>query len=370
MGVLELFEWIKYRYRYDQNRTVPSILFVIRIFDLFLIIFISNLPLDHPGLFSFLPLLAFYGYFLKSKYFSFMPVGISIGFILFSEYWISQGSPLPFQIRFAFITFKILCVFLFYLLAIFWKKDRDKSDENYLIMQELHSTEIRLREYAQKVAEMSVSEERSRIARDIHDSIGHALTAIQIQLSKAEAYFHKEPDESLNAVHAAHNTAKDAIADVRDSLTNLNQEKVDFQLFEKINGIIEQAKGASHIVLHDIRGDEEGINFAVRMGIFRCIQEGVTNVLKHACADTIEITLDLQAEQIQLILKDNGVGFDSEELFRKETDQTAISYGLLGLKRRLELIRALLEIDSLPGKGTVLKAVFPRDPVKLIGGIL
>ena len=114
------------------------------------------------------------------------------------------GEPGPDQL--GFLVFRTVGIVFFYLLAWFWDTERRRSQENRRLLTELHASQRQLRQYASDLGKTVALEEGTRLARDIHDNIGHALTAIGIQLTKALAYFDVEAEQSRQAVIAAHTT--------------------------------------------------------------------------------------------------------------------------------------------------------------------
>jgi len=360
--VLELLEYYRWKYRYSDKK-IPTVLFLVRFFLLAGVMVLTGITPDHPGLNGCLTLLIFYSYYVFP-----FPVSLSLCiltplFIMFSEIDSGVVSGVQGQFSLFFATYKSLIIVMFYLFAYFWKKDRDISDENIKLVGELNQSEAQLREYAQRISKTVALEERTRLARDIHDSVGHALTAIQIQLSKAEAYYHLNHDESREAIREARESAREAMQDIRSSLGMLNEKELHFSLKENISSLAGRLKAAGYEVNLEYRGEDEGYNYAVIMAVFRLVQEGVTNILKHSGAAHVNLSLNFGPDEVLVVLEDDGRGFIPGDLRREEETH----YGLNGLFLRMELVRGKLEIQSEPGQGCHIKARLPRDPVSLIG---
>ena len=373
---IEVFEYVRSSYRYE-NPGLPRLLFLIRI--LLLILPIVLLPLISrtagpvsdrytryalPGqTFMLLSLIPFYAHFA-------FPRGVGVGILA-----VSIALPVGFEIivrdfsrwdanMLGFLTYRTLAILVFYVLAVLLDAERNRSDENRKLMKRLQTSESQLRQYAERVAHTVALEERTRLARDIHDSLGHALTAIKIQLSKAEAYHDVDAGESMSAVKAAKDTAEDAMKDIRESLGRLNGDGAAVSLKTTLPRLVERLEDAGLAVDYSYRGSEEGYNYSVLMGLYRFVQEGLTNILKHAEANRVSLTVELGASEAVIEILDDGAGFrtdDGDDEFGENR------YGLKGLRRRLELVRGILEIDSQPGRGTRLRAKAPKDPVALIG---
>lgn len=373
---LELFEYGHQSYRY-RNAFVPRLLFAIRL--LLLALPFAMLPVVSRFIgsvnsqylrfaipahsFMLLSLIPFYANFAFSRAVSFgilaisivLPVGFEI-FIKNTDHWDTNAL--------GFLTYRTLTIFFFYILAGLLSAEKKRSEENRRLMERLQDSESKLREYADRVAHTVALEERTRLARDIHDSLGHALTAIKIQLSKAEAYHNVDAEESMTAVKAAKNTAEDAMKDIRESLGRLNGEDAAVSLATGLPRLVKLLEDSGLQVEYRYEGDEKGYNYSVLMGLFRFVQEGVTNILKHASASQASLTVNLGKTEARIELSDNGVGF---QIPTENSDSKENGYGLRGLRGRLELVRGIMNIYSEPGTGTQLCAVVPRDPVALIG---
>ncbi len=356
---LEILEYKLWNYRYAK-RTIPLGLFSFRTALLLVIILAGKYSPDHTILSMFIILLVFYSY----DAFAF-PLGLTLC-ILTSGTFFTLGlidvyrddSQYPVIVT----TYRSLIMVLFYLFAYFWNKDREYSDRNRALVEELNTSEKNLQEYARRVGQTAALEERTRLARDIHDSVGHALTAIQIQLSKAEAYFSLNQEESRQAVVDANKTAKDAMTDVRESLNILNSDKnISFSIERELKPLLDTLTKAGHSITWNIEGDYSTYNYAVLITLFRVIQEGVTNILKHAGICDVYLNIDFGRDKATCILKDTGSGF-------KPADAGGDGhFGLNGLANRVALVRGSFKINSSPGTGCTLTTVLPKDPVSLIG---
>lgn len=360
--LLEIMEYRKWDYRFE-GPPVPRLLFGARVAAVVTVMVLGELHMGDPGLHFYLTLLVFYAFFAFP-----FPVSLSFCLLLMSGMFVDElfldDAPHRTQVSFFYSVHKALVMVMYYLFAYFWKKDRDANDENRRLVGDLKASRNQLEEYARMVGETSALEERTRLARDIHDSVGHALTAIQIQISKAEAFQKIDPDESREALVEARDTAREAMSDIRGSLTMLNDRLHRISLREEIGPLVQRLESSGCSVKLSIRGEEEGFNYAVLMALFRILQEGITNILRHAESREAGLDLDFREDEVLLRLWDEGKGFDPDTA----SDPQEGHYGLDGLKNRVELIRGKLDISSEPGKGCRIEARLPRDPVNIIGG--
>lgn len=363
--VLELVEFRVFRYEYRTSLSA-TVVFAARVAILLVHggIFRSGLfPFHHnPMLSALLPLMAFYVYFAFPRRYGLVAVAaIVIGPAIVTLVRIVPLDQSPGPNALGFVIFRAVAGAFFFTFAWLWDTERRQARDNRRLIRELHTSERRLRDYAEQVGHTVALEERTRLARDIHDSIGHALTAITIQLNKAKAYSAVDRAEVERAVSAALETAHEAMQDVRESLVSLNGEASGVSIVRSVPRLVEQLQSAGLVVDYRLSGDETRYNYAVVIGLYRFLQESVTNIIKHAAAKTVTITIDLGPQEGLVTVDDDGDGFDMDVL--EIADGTQGRFGLHGLRRRLELIGGFLEIRSAIGGGTTLRARVPRDPV-------
>lgn len=386
--VAEVIEFLILRYRQDRRIAMWS-LFLLRVGAVVGYWYVfprGEVPLRHnPIVSSMIPLIVFYAFFLVKRRWSILVliatlVPVSIDYVSRDPF---RNIPGPDQL--GFLVFRTVVIVFFYLLAWFWDTERKRSQENRRLVTELHASQRQLRQYATDLGKTVALEERTRLARDIHDNIGHALTAIGIQLTKALAYFDVDRDQSRQAMTAAHTTAKDAMSDVRESIGSLNGDTEGIHLQESVARLAQRLKDTGLEVTNTFHGVETRYNYAVLLGLYRFLQEATTNILKHAAAQNVAIDVELKDDRGTARVTDDGVGFDVTAIERSDAvqkdadppDGNAVlpeeQVGLRGLRRRFELIGGAIEVHSLTSDvdttvgGTTLVAHVPRDPLILIG---
>ncbi len=198
---------------------------------------------------------------------------------------------------------------------------------------------VRERRAAGRIAELSVATERNRMARDIHDSLGHYLTAISVQLAKAEAFRAHDAVVADRAVTDARESARSALADVRASVGALRTP------VSLVAALGEMVDGASDTVLR-VEGVERPIDQAAMATLYRAAQEALTNARRHGGASRVTVTVAFTASEVRLAVCDDGRGFRPQE-------QTS-GFGLVGLRERAALVGGVVAVDSAPGVGTTV----------------
>jgi len=209
-------------------------------------------------------------------------------------------------------------------------------DELRRVNSELHATQSLL-------AENTRIAERVRIARELHDLVGHHLTALTLNL---EVVTHLADGKVLEHVQQAHSLAKLLLADVREVVSDMRQGNM-VNLADAFNTLIEGVpKPRIHLDLPAQAVMTEPQRAQV---VLRCVQEMITNSVRHAQADNLWIRLSVTGDGLVMSARDDGVG----------SDKVAVGNGLLGMAERLKQLGGKLEIESDPGAGFALHAWLP-----------
>ncbi|WP_433040155.1 sensor histidine kinase [Dactylosporangium sp. CS-033363] len=183
----------------------------------------------------------------------------------------------------------------------------------------------------QRAEELAAARERNRVARDIHDSLGHHLTAIAVQLEKADAFRDRDPSAAAQAVTDARWSARQALAEVRDSVRQLRDDPPSLH---------DLARHAADVTV-DIAGDEESLAAPVRLALYRAAQEALTNARRHGRARAMSVVADLRGGTATLTVTDDGTGLP---------DEPGTGFGLRGMRERVEQLGGTLSVaPASPG---------------------
>ena len=253
----------------------------------------------------------------------------------------------------------LVILFFTFLLARALARAAADQEELETLHASLETSHRQLQASTDQVAELAATEERNRLARDIHDSLGHHLSAINIQLEKASAYKARDPERASEAVDHAKRTVKEALKDVRISVSSLREEGEAFSLNESLEKLVERMNHSSVTIELEQDGTEAGYPKLALMTLYRAVQEGLTNIHKHAGAEKVCIYLHLGETEAELSVKDTGRGFDVAA-WEADFETGSKTYGLQGLKERLNLVGGHLNLTSTIGQGTKLEVVVPK----------
>ncbi|MBW2266752.1 MAG: response regulator [Deltaproteobacteria bacterium] len=203
--------------------------------------------------------------------------------------------------------------------------------------------------------------ERKRIAGELHDSIGQSLSAIKFGLENAIAQNSEDPaNGSGEVLKALIPVVQQASEELRQIHTDLRPPLLDdlgilttiswfCREFEKLHSPLKIEKRMDM--------EEKDVPEAIKIVIFRVLQEALNNVAKHANAEAVRVSLTGTDGQIELVVEDNGQGFDVEQV----SSAKAITggFGLTSMKERAELSEGTFVVDSTPGGGTAIRVSWP-----------
>jgi signal transduction histidine kinase len=228
------------------------------------------------------------------------------------------------------------------------------------LARELEEANTRLRESAVQAEELTRSRERNRLAREIHDSLGHYLTVVNVQLEAARALVEnkgwKEAAPDLYAVlEKAQTLTRNGLADVRRSVAALRADPIGEKPFlEAVKTLITDNQEAGLLVSYKPTGSPRTPAPQIELALYRILQEALTNVRKHARASRAEVILVFKEKSVRLEIQDNGVGFSNAENDEEK-------FGLRGIRERIELLRGRIEIGASPGGGVRLMVELPME---------
>ncbi|MET8426092.1 histidine kinase [Nocardia sp. NPDC004860] len=217
------------------------------------------------------------------------------------------------------------------------------------LLAELSESHARLREYADQAASLAAAAERARVARDIHDTAGHHLAVVAIQLEKAAAYRSRDAAAADQALADARDSARAALDQVRTAVGTLRADTGGFTLAAALTTLANRLDGSGFPVRIDIAGaDEPGESAA--FALYLAAQEGLTNAFRHSGAPTATVRVEHRTAHSLLEISDGGRGFDPGAV---------AGHGLTGMRERLALLGGELRVDTGPA-GTRLRARLPR----------
>jgi signal transduction histidine kinase len=214
----------------------------------------------------------------------------------------------------------------------------------------------RMRHMAQRVVEAQ-EEERKRIARELHDESGQSLTSLKISLDMIRSQIPAEMPELRENLDDVLSLADKLISNMRLLSHNLRPPGLDaYGINAALEGLCHDFKAYTALSITYTGIELPGLAPLPSLSLYRFAQEAMTNVVKHAQATAIQVTLTQNSDMITLTVGDNGRGFTPPDLDENVPSQGA---GLVGMVERLEMVNGHLHIESIPEQGSQLTAVVP-----------
>jgi signal transduction histidine kinase len=217
----------------------------------------------------------------------------------------------------------------------------------FLIVAERQSRQ-RAEKLSQEIEIMAATLERSRIAREIHDSLGHSLTTLNIQLQLAQAVSQRDPAHAAQALSNAQTLASQCLESVRQAIQTVRQQ--EFNLAVSLERLIEQIRQTQSLNIQS-ELDLPSLPLPISHQLYCIVQEGLTNIQKHAQASQVKLSSQIQDKTLIVALEDNGKGFDPSNSYS--------GYGLKGMYERVNLLGGRLNIESILDQGTAVEIVIP-----------
>ena len=239
--------------------------------------------------------------------------------------------------------FAFTCVFTAMTKQAFIAKEKAEQ-----LTQDLEEANRQLREHADQTEEFATTRERNRLAREIHDGVGHYLTVVKTQLDAAAILIGTRPDEARETVVKAAKLTGDALDDVRRSVGALRTDTARPPLPEALRALTVES---GLPVTVRLEGTARPLSPGIEHALFRSAQEGLTNIRKHAAAPAAEVRLDFRSPgSVTLAVIDNGRG---------TSGAPGAGFGLRGIAERIEVLGGRVESGNRPAGGFALTIEVP-----------
>ncbi|MGB1251611.1 MAG: sensor histidine kinase [Candidatus Promineifilaceae bacterium] len=232
--------------------------------------------------------------------------------------------------------------------AVFSGLQRQLADEK----GKLEAANQKLAVYANEVEELATTKERNRLAREIHDNLGHYLTVVNVQLEAGKLLLERNPDKARAALEKAQRLTQEGLQAIRDSVSSLREGALNKPVSEAIAALIENERVSGVSADFHLLGTPAPLDPKTTLTLYRTAQEGLTNIRKHAQASQVDVTLDYRsAETVELTVQDDGNG----------SDQASGGFGLVGIQERINLLDGKLKIETAAGAGFKIYVSLPKN---------
>lgn len=239
-----------------------------------------------------------------------------------------------------------LVIVLFF---IFYKqKQRAHKLKELKLVEELLKSQLEIQEQTLK-----------NISQEIHDNVGQVLSLAKLNLNLAEA---NNPGQVQSKIDNALGQVSKAINDLRDLSKSYNSDNIMSQgLVKAIAAELDMvSRAGQHKTFFRVSGPSLQLEPQKELILFRIVQEALHNIIKHAGANTVNVSVNYSDSCLELLVSDDGKGFDMNPV--NGNGNSATGLGIRNMQNRASLIGATFEMHSTPGKGAIVKIVLPYQP--------
>lgn len=213
----------------------------------------------------------------------------------------------------------------------------------------LENTYIKLQETSEELEEMTILKERNKIAREIHDTVGHTLTTVLLEMEAGERLMKVDPDLAAEKIRLAKGQIRKGLADIRESVRTLQSGGEILDFIPSIKLLINETTGHGGIFINHEISNFPQLTTQQEKTVYRALQEGLTNGIKHGKSTAFVFKLKCENDNIIFFLQDNGEG----------TDKIVQGFGLTAMEQRVKEVGGIMSIHAKCGEGCSINISIP-----------
>ena len=243
-------------------------------------------------------------------------------------------------------------VFFVSMYVFLYTRQAEAREKAQALAAELETANQQLSEYAARVEDLTITTERERMARELHDTLSQGLAGIILQLEAADAHLGQQhPEKARSIIEQAMENARNTLSDARRAISDL-RENNSGELEDSLRLEIFHFEKATSIPCAFHAEQTPPIPEPVKETILRTVSEALTNTARHAQASEASVNISCKEQTLTITIKDNGIGFDPAEI-------PSGHYGILGIRERIRLTGGSFTLDTALQKGTILTIEIP-----------
>ncbi|WP_164525625.1 sensor histidine kinase [Siminovitchia acidinfaciens] len=253
-------------------------------------------------------------------------------------------------INFTFIVFEAIVGRLIHKLLHAQEKIKDQYDELQETHQALTIAHEQLHDYSMQVEKLTLVQERNRISGEIHDTVGHKMTALLVQLQVAKELMNIQPEKSRETILLCEELARNALQELRLSVRTLKEDNQNRSFIVVVKKILEDYQEMTGLKSNIyVKGDVLQIPPSIQLDLTRMIQESITNAVRHGQATECHVSIEIADSAIETSIKDNGTG----------SPEVNPGFGMKNMRERVHHHGGQIVFESNPREGFIVKASFP-----------
>lgn len=253
-------------------------------------------------------------------------------------------------INFTFIVFATIVGRLIHKLQNAQEKIKAQYDELQETHHALTKAHEQLHGYSMQVEKLTLVKERNRISGEIHDTVGHKMTALLVQLQVAKELLNIQPEQSKETIILCEELARNALQELRLSVRTLKEDNQSQSFIATVKKILEDYQEMTGLKSNIyVKGDVLQIPPSIQLDLTRMIQESITNAVRHGQATECHISIEISESAIETSIKDNGTG----------SPGVNPGFGMKNMRERVLHHGGQIVFESNPEEGFIVKASFP-----------
>jgi signal transduction histidine kinase len=289
-------------------------------------------------------------------------IGYVLGLTVFQAVVSHAARPVPWTVDAGWLILQgAMMLLVGYVIVALVSVQREQREALAQAYEQQTAANAQLRQYADTVEELSIIRERNRLARELHDTLAHSLSALTVQLEAVRTLWTVDPEAARAMLDSADEAARRGLREARRALQDLRASPLqDLGLPLALRELAETAsrRSGATLTLHVPRKLESSLQPEVEQGVYRIAQEALENIVRHAQAGTIVVSLTQDNGALRLDVEDDGLGLAPGTGQASEGDGT-MHMGIRGMEERASLIGGRLEIGDRAGKGTRVTLFVP-----------
>ena len=263
----------------------------------------------------------------------------------------------------SFVSWLLIDLLIFlgiYILMIFIRYQIQQKEHLRQVMtelkiktKELEKTYQKLKETSLELEDITILRERNRIAREIHDTVGHTLTTVLLELEAGERLIPIEPAEAVTKVKLAKSQIRKGLNDIRASVEMLNSGNAMLDFISSMKLLIHETMMHGDIHIRYQINELPKLTPKQEKALYHALLEGITNGIRHGKSTAFVFNLKRTEKWLEFLLQDNGVG----------VEQLTPGFGLTTMEERIKELGGIFSIDSKPGEGFLIRISLPLQEV-------
>jgi signal transduction histidine kinase len=230
------------------------------------------------------------------------------------------------------------------------EKSKKLLQENQYQYQLIHQQNKVLEQYANQIEHQTLVEERNRVARELHDTVGHTFTSVIMGMDAVSYLIEASPQKAMERLEILRKVTRKGLEEVRRSIHQMAPEGDDLLLSLQLAGLANEfALHTGTKVLVETRGIEYELPKQTKLTFIRCLQESLTNAKRHGSASSIHVVLHFHTNRAELSIEDDGAG----------TNEFKAGFGITSMQERISALQGMLHVKSASGQGTRVNCSIP-----------